>query len=262
VSASNFKADSTFVLDDGAGGIETLKIHTSCSKLLETGNIFGDLTLVAFNGQAGGGQVTYTYVVTNTGTSAQSNIFLEDDQLGPLAGPFSLNPAQMFTYSTTTGLTTTTTNIGTVYVDNGSGRECEAMSQPVTVTVAAPPNCVEWANAGSVSGKTVKRSINNPTTVKATVTGISVCWPAANKKLLKIKLDGAVIWDKKSTSNVFCITIPESKLVKDKKKRTIDPNKTRVFTLEFEKNASTNLNDYTLTIDFGPNCSLSAPPWF
>jgi predicted Rdx family selenoprotein len=261
VSAASFKADSTLVLGDGAGGIETLKIHTSCSQLLEVGNVFGDLTLTKFNGQTGGSTVTYTYVVTNNGLTAQNNIFLEDDQLGPLAGPFSLQPGEMFTYSTTTQLNTTTTNVATAYVHNGSGRECEAMSQAVTVTVTPPPNCVEWANDGSVSGKKLTRSITNPTAAKGTISGITVCWPSGNGKLLKIKLDGDVVWDKKSAAGMYCITIPSSKLVKDAKKKSINPNKTRVFTLEFERNASTTLSNYTLTINFGSNCSLSAPPW-
>jgi hypothetical protein len=267
VSASSFKAQSVFTLQN-AGGTETLSIHTSCSQTLEVGNIFGDLTLVGFNGQSGGAAINYDYKVTNNGPNALNNIFLCDDQLGPIAGPFSLASGEMMTFMASAQLLSTTTNIATVYVENGSGQpcqpvdpSCQAMSQPVTVIVGSPANCPVWASAGSVSGKKVNRSITNPGAAKATITGITACWPSANGKLQKIKLDGDVVWDKKSPAGATCITIPASKLVKDAKRKSINPNKTRVFTLEFERNAGTNLNNYTLTIDFTGSCSLSAPPW-
>jgi hypothetical protein len=133
------------------------------------------------------------------------------------------------------------------------------MSQPVTVTVT--PACPEWSGDGTVQDKKVKRSITNPDPGRVTITGISVCWPSSNGKLQKIKLDGDMVWDKKSPTGVYCINIPASALTHDINKKSIKPNTTRVFTLEFEKSASTTLSNYTLTINFGGNCSLTAPPW-
>jgi len=45
------------------------------------------------------------------------------------------------------------------------------------------------------------------------------------------------------------------------KKKSIDPGKTRVLILEFEKNAGTDLSKYALTIGFGAGagCLLTMP---
>ena len=65
VSRSSFDANTYYTLSN-AGGTEQLAIHTSCSQLLEVGNVFGSLTLVGFNGQSDR-PITYNYVVSNTG---------------------------------------------------------------------------------------------------------------------------------------------------------------------------------------------------
>ena len=51
VSRSSFDANTYYTLSN-AGGTEQLAIHTSCSQVLEVGNVFGSLTLVGFNGQS------------------------------------------------------------------------------------------------------------------------------------------------------------------------------------------------------------------
>jgi hypothetical protein len=88
-----------------------------------------------------------------------------------------------------------------------------------------------------------------------------VSWPLSNGKLLKIKLDGDVVWDKKSPAGATSITIPSGALTTNVNRKSIKASATRVFTLEFEKNASTNLSSYTLLVNFGSTCPLTAPPW-
>lgn len=209
-------------------------------------------------GSLAGASINYDYVVTNEGTTTLSNVYLSDNRLGLLAGPFSLDAGETFSFTTQAQLLTTTDNIATVYVNNGSGPECQATSNQVMVTVI--PYCPEWAGATTVQDKKVKRSITNPTTVTATITGIAVSWPATNGKLKKIKLDSDVVWDTTSPAGATSITIPASALTSDVNHKSIKADKTRAFTLEFENNASATFSPYTLTLAFG-SCTLSAPPW-
>ena len=136
VSAGSFRAQSSFTLSN-SGGTESLSIHTSCSQTLEVGNVFGDLTLVAFNGQTGGASIVYHYTVKNSGSFTLNNVFLTDDQLGSIAGPFSLNAGEIKTFDVQIQLDQTTTNTATAYVQN---QNCSATSGAVTVTVAAAPS--------------------------------------------------------------------------------------------------------------------------
>ena len=115
------------------------------------------------------------------------------------------------------------------------------------------------AGTASIKDKRFKWPMTNSGTSTATVTGITVTWPAVNGKLMKMKFDGDVMWDKGSAAGVTMITIPESDLTTDSKKKTIDPGKTRTFILEFEKNASTTLSAYTVSVSFGPNCTVTFP---
>jgi hypothetical protein len=131
---STLSAQSDFTLTN-SGGTEKLSIHTSCSQPLHIGDVFGDFTLVGFNGQTGGNAIVYHYEVKNTGASVLTNVFLNDDKLGQIAGPFSLNAGETKTFDTQTTLSQTTTNTATASVQGGS---CSAQSNPVTVTLSTP----------------------------------------------------------------------------------------------------------------------------
>ncbi|HJT81847.1 MAG TPA: SdrD B-like domain-containing protein [Chthoniobacterales bacterium] len=133
---STLSSQSDFTLSN-SGGTETLSIHTSCSQPLHIGDVFGNFTLVGFNGQTGGngGTIVYHYEVKNNGASMLTNVFLTDDKLGPIAGPFSLNAGQTKTFDVQTTISQTTTNTATATVQGGN---CSAQSNPVTVTVSSP----------------------------------------------------------------------------------------------------------------------------
>ena len=255
ISASSFSSQSTFTLKDTMGGVQSLSIHTSCSQPLAVGDIFGNLTLEEFNGQTGGTAVTYHYTVTNTGANSLSNnVYLEDDKLGPIEGPFGLAPGETKTFDRTRTLSAPVTNVATAYLLTGMNqRQCE---DTASVTVNMPPNCPVWASAPAVSGKKLTRSISNTGASTITATGLSVSWPTApNGKLLKIKLDGDVIWDKQAATSP--ITISSTDLTTTASRKSIDPGKTRVLTFEFQNYPSTTLSNYTISISFGSGCSLS-----
>ena len=89
VSRSSFDSNTYYTLSN-AGGTEQLAIHTSCSQVLEVGNVFGSLTLVGFNGQSDKSPITFNYVVSNQG-GALHDVTLTDDKLGDIGGgSFSL----------------------------------------------------------------------------------------------------------------------------------------------------------------------------
>jgi hypothetical protein len=118
-------------------------------------------------------------------------------------------------------------------------------------------SCPIWAGAATTHDKQFKRSATNNGTTTATMTGLTVTWPSSNGTLNKVKLDGDVVWDKKSGAGVTTITIPNSDLTTDVHHKSIDPGKTRVFTLEFQNNAATDISSYSGTVSFGDSCTLS-----
>jgi hypothetical protein len=137
-NGANLKADSYIKVCNSANVCELNKIHTSCSQPLAAGDVFGSLTLRAFNGQTGGGEVIYGYKVTNNG-DLLNDISLVDDQLGTISSqPFSLAKGASQTFSKVTSLTTTTTNVATASGTLVTGAACSA-SDSVTVTIEEPP---------------------------------------------------------------------------------------------------------------------------
>lgn len=99
----------------------------------------GALTLVAFDGQRGSNEVTYTYTVTNTGDFTASNVEVTDDRIdGVLREEDSLAAGDSFTFDVSVLLEKTTTNIATVTGDS-FGEVCSDKSGPVTVTVQPRP---------------------------------------------------------------------------------------------------------------------------
>ena len=99
------------------------------------GDVFGAWTLVGFNGATAGNSITYHYEVKNNGNTALANVFLTDDKLGAIAGPFSLNVGETKSFDKATSITQTTTNTATATVQ---GSTCSATSGPVTVTLSSP----------------------------------------------------------------------------------------------------------------------------
>jgi uncharacterized repeat protein (TIGR01451 family) len=70
---------------------------------------------------AGGGQVVYTYTVTNPGTVEFSDVVVTDNMVSPVTyvsgdtnGDDILQPGETWIYTATANITATTTNVGTV----------------------------------------------------------------------------------------------------------------------------------------------------
>jgi hypothetical protein len=388
--SGGFDAQSGFTLSNNVAGgsTETLSIHTSCSQPLAAGDVFGSLTLVGFNSQSTDSPLIYRYSVLNDGQTTVSNVFLTDDRLGAIAGPFSLQPGETKMFDVPVQLfgAGSVTNIATATVE---GQDCEASSGPVVVTVvpncpvpveqivpfdcsgakpidsitmiwngtqtigikawkgavgstllatidnivpgqkvtvagyAGSPNDVYWelfatttsgtklgestfhlscsdvdmngpedcgkpegdgkgrtgfinqwifegmagngrvlgcstlsaGTTASVISKQLRWPLANTGSTTVRLTGLSLTWPASNGKLLKVKLDGDTVWDKQSAAGATSITLASGDLTSNTSRKSIAPGTTRVLILEFEKNASTTLSNYTLTVSFG-SCVL------
>lgn len=89
---------------------------------------------------SGGGSVTYTYVVTNTGNVALSNVTVEDDKCSSISGPSGdtnsndqLDVDETWTYTCTMNVTATTTN--TVVAEGTAGEDTVSDTDQATVTV-------------------------------------------------------------------------------------------------------------------------------
>jgi PKD repeat protein len=90
-----------------------------------------------------GGEVTYTYLVENTGSVSLSAITLTDDKLGTITGPASgdtntngvLDAGETWTYTATTTLTTTTTNTAIASGSIPGAAPVSSQSNAVTVHV-------------------------------------------------------------------------------------------------------------------------------
>src|SRR5438874_603630 len=81
---------------------------------------------------AGGGDVEYTYTITNTGTTTVENVTVEDDQLGTIPGSpiASIDAGQSATLSTTQFVAATTLNTVTVTGNEGN---CMASAKAAVV---------------------------------------------------------------------------------------------------------------------------------
>lgn len=91
----------------------------------------------------GGGNVMYSYTVTNPGVVAMNNIIVTDDKCGPVSGPFGdvnnnnlLDPGESWSYACQTNISVSTRNVATA---EGRANGFIAVGYAfATVLVAAP----------------------------------------------------------------------------------------------------------------------------
>ncbi|HVA85453.1 MAG TPA: hypothetical protein VNF73_03930 [Candidatus Saccharimonadales bacterium] len=103
---------------------------------------------------AGGGPVTYTYVVTNTGNTPLGNVTVTDNECagvqlvgGDTNGNGKLDLSETWHYSCTATITATTTNVATVTASSGGTQVQDTDSATVAVTASnAAINVVKTAS--------------------------------------------------------------------------------------------------------------------
>jgi hypothetical protein len=135
--------------------------------------------------------------------------------------------------------------------------DCEKSTATVTVTVTCP---VCEVSGGDMTFKDNKATwtITNNGASPVTLSSLHLCWPAANKKLKKIRLNDKEIQPAEYATSPITITSGWRGSIAD---RTINPGTTARLTLEFEASkASTNQMDYCITAGFGPGCEVVFVP--
>jgi len=103
-----------------------------------------------------GGEVTYTYTVTNPGTVQFSDVIVTDDMISPVtyaSGDTNedeiLQPGEVWIYTATDTITETTTNIGTVTGVGAGVETSDTDSATVTVAPASTTGDVEIVKTAS-----------------------------------------------------------------------------------------------------------------
>ena len=247
--SAGFQAQSLFTLTN-AGGTETESIHTSCSQLLAVGNVFGSLTLVAFNGNEGGNEVTYTYKVTNTCATDLTDVTLIDDRLGNVTcfnGELAAGASETCTATASIGQTTTNTV-------TASATGAQSAQASATVTVMPPGSaCASGASALVLKDKEVQWKLTNGTSDRLQIAEITITWPAANGFLDEVKLDGRRI----NSGNFNPPSADLTSFEGPTGARSIDHNKSGTLHFQFQNNASPGA--YTIEVRFTNNCSVTFP---
>ena len=114
-------------------GAQFLKIHTSCSQPLATGDVFGSLELVQFKGQSSGAEVTYFYEVTNNRNKHRKRHqrVLTTSSASCSHCPHHFHADKSLTLEASALINETTTNVVTV-------NNLPCATDQVTVTVTVP----------------------------------------------------------------------------------------------------------------------------
>jgi cysteine-rich repeat protein len=135
-------ADTFITVRRGLAPLQTLKIHTSCSKPLGLGDRFGAFVVVGFDGKDGsatlGTEVEYSYTVRNP-SSESVVVDVVDDKLGIIAANVALQAGETETFVQSASISETTTNVATVYGTTESGLACDPAEAAATVTIAQTP---------------------------------------------------------------------------------------------------------------------------
>jgi hypothetical protein len=254
VSASQFSADSFFSLTNS--GSEALKIHTSCSQPLQVGDVFGSLTLVGFNGDSGGAEVLYEYVVSGGGTETKG-LVLYDSVLGQIAGPIVLPAGETRTFQETATITATTSNIATVTGFQDTTQCIASASATVTVEGPPPPECKALgASTLAIDDGKIEWKVTNQGQETITIGSIEITWPAAKGDLKKVKRERDEIFNgDKQGGNLSPPTATISAFINTLYKRQIEPGKERKLIFEFTGKYKGTAADYGITVNFAEGCS-------
>jgi hypothetical protein len=135
-----------------------------------------------------------------------------------------------------------------------------ATTGTATVVVGPPAgtvgDCELSASALKIKDRTLSLTLMNDGTDVCTLTKLQLTWPAGNKKLKKIKVNGKEIFKTARAPTSTEVTTWVGNVVL----RQIAPGAKKTITFEFEAKASTSPSDYGLFIDHGSGYSADLIP--
>ncbi len=251
-------SDTDILLSAGTSTNE-MRIHTSCSRSLEVGDVFGDLTLVAINGIGLGSFVDYDYKVSNRSDFAQ----LAQAREAPrrtLANPgISVDAMSDKTVSGTTYVMTDTTSAILATGEEWTGAGCGGADYvPIIVT---PPSPCEISGSGlHMHDKEIRWTLVNGGNVAGVVDSVTVTWPDhVTDKLKEIKLDGDKFFDADTYGGHA--EIDRGELTADQGHRKIPRNESRLLKVIFDDTIEdVPLEEFELRVDFRQGCSIAWQP--
>lgn len=110
---------------------------------------------------ASGTSVTYTYVVTNTGSTTLTNVLVADSILGVIGGPITLNAGTSQTFARAQILSVSTTNTGSATATSPTGTVSFNTTATVTVTGSNTSTVFEASGANANGIKSAVDSFRN-----------------------------------------------------------------------------------------------------
>jgi hypothetical protein len=226
-----------------AGGTELLELHTSCSQPLQTGDVYGSLTLVALDGVGLGSDVLYSYLVENQGTGTITDILVIDDKLGEIDGSpiASLLSGESTTLEASAFVLETTTNTVVATGMGVPGAACTATSD-TTVTVTPVPPCSVGVAFDKIEDDKVKYKLTNTGLPIVRMETLVLNFDAGYGSIKEVKLDGAVYklndsaFPSVESGEVIGETVPPADAAwtnPDWTKRQLDPAETRTLEVVF-----------------------------
>jgi hypothetical protein len=248
--------------------LQTIIFHTSCSQPLKQNDQYGSLVLVGCAAPVNDcpAAVDDTYNgLKNTPLKVTAPGVLGNDadtEGNPISVASYSQPAHGTVVLNTNGSFTYTPNADYCGADSftykATDGSCNAASQDeasVSIDVKCKP--CEGSNALTFSGRQVSWQISNYAANPISISRISLAWPAANKKEMKVMLGGVEIYSPDLAPPSATINSGWKGTVAA---RSIGPGKTSTLTFEFETTASTNQNGYTISVQLNPGCSLNFVP--
>ena len=251
---SDFSSNTDIDLSN-SGGTQQNDVHTSCSAPLAVGDVFGAITLVGINGETGGADVTYKYVVTNNGDPV-TDIDVNDVPFGYVGTIDSLDTNEMDMLTLMASITGATTNVATASAVL-DGEECTA-SDTSTVEVIGPPPCeIIGESEIKLSKKKLEWKIQNVGTDPAVIDRIEMSWPEATNGALEYVKIGKkeIVKDDESGPTAVITTFNGSE-----SDRTIKLGKAKTIKFGFDHNVSKTVGDYMLKIFFKEGCEVEFDP--
>ena len=103
------------------------------------------------------------------------------------------------------------------------------------------------ASATKVKDRVLSVDLTNHGSTSVTLSQVSLAWPSANQRLVKVQLEGATIFDVKTSGTSAVITSWKGSA----KDREIRGGETLTLKLQFEADAETDVSLYGVSCDFG-----------
>ncbi|MDX1696471.1 MAG: hypothetical protein R3208_22085 [Ketobacteraceae bacterium] len=258
------RSDADEIMLQNEGGTEELRLHTSCSQPLLTGDVYGSLTLVALEDTGLGRDISYHYRVENTGLNEIQAISITDDILGSIANGITLTPGETRTFIHTSYIAESVTNLATASGIDSSNRSCTA-TDTSTVTVIPPPSCTVGVLFEKLEDDKIKFKLTNSSAVPITLASLSFSFPEGYGEIKEIKLDGAIFKRSESTLQTPSgTTVSESDWTQsDITKRVLESGETRTLEIVFMNKQEKELFQESVTsyfsglAEFAEGCSAT-----